>query len=360
MDRWETIEAKVWDYVHGDEVHQDKVLQTLHRIDDVRREKNAVILAHYYQIPPIQMIADYTGDSLALALKAKDTKDKDLIVCSTVHFMAEMVKLLSPEKKVVIPVPDASCSIAEGMNASTLQRIRELYPTAALVGYINSTAETKAHLDVVCTSANAQAVATRVSGDPVILLPDHYFAQNIIAALPDDGRVYLSYIGIHNGTIQLYNPRTKEIMDHDLGSASPPLLNEGVCIVHKNFTPEMVVEYRKREKPDVVLAHPEVTPEVVAMADIVGGTGKMIRYVTEHPNLRSALYLTECDLAKPLIDAAPRLKLITPCLLCPYMKKNKLDGVLFSLEQECFEVTVPVSYQEPARKSIERMFELMR
>src|SRR3989344_2114324 len=158
------------------------MLPKLEEIDRLKQEKNAILLAHYYQIAPIQIIADVKGDSLALALAARNlVKDKRMIVSSTVHFMAEMVKLLNPNKKVVIPDMSASCSIAEGMNGATVRKIRDHFPNSGIVAYINTTAEVKAEVDSVCTSANAEAILRAIPGNPVIMLPDHYFAKNVFA-----------------------------------------------------------------------------------------------------------------------------------------------------------------------------------
>ena len=161
----------------------DIIMPKLEEIDRIRKAKHAVILAHYYQIPPIQLIADKAGDSLALASYAKALPNEiSLIVTSTVYFMAEMVKSMCPGKKVVIPDPKAGCSIADGMNVNALRKIRENYPKAAIVAYINTTAEVKSEVDAVCTSANASTILSNIEGNPVILLPDYFFSKNIMTA----------------------------------------------------------------------------------------------------------------------------------------------------------------------------------
>tara|TARA_Y100000031_G_C8226823_1_gene388797 strand:+ start:210 stop:1289 length:1080 start_codon:yes stop_codon:yes gene_type:complete len=353
---WTNIEARVLDYHSFDDLLAEKTLGVLWEIDRVRSEKNAIILAHYYQIPPIQMVADFKGDSLALAMKAKEIGDKDLVVSSTVHFMAEMVKLLSPDKKVVIPSSDASCSIAEGINASVIQRIREEFPKAAVVGYINTTATVKAEFDSVCTSANAEQVVQRIPGKEVILVPDHLFFRNILKKV-DDGRRYLTYEGVVGGSIVLYDHFDDSEFRFPLNGTVAPLLDKGTCIVHEDFTPEHVKEYRRREGVDLVLAHPEVRTDVAELADKVGGTGVMMKFLKDSSAQR-VLYLSECDLAVPLVEAYPSKKFVTPCLLCPYMKKNTLDGLLYSLREEVDVVDVDAEVVEGARRSLERMFEL--
>jgi quinolinate synthase len=354
---WNEIEERLYDLdFSGEEVGQ--ILPKLQKFDDLRRSKNAILLAHYYQIAPIQIIADHAGDSLALAMAARDMGDVDIVVSSTVHFMAEMVKILSPDKKVLLPALDASCSIAEGMNAPTVRRIREVFPGCSIVGYINSTAAVKAELDSVCTSANAKKVAQRIEGDPVILIPDHYFAENIIGQIQDDRR-YLVYRRIEGENLVMFDPRENLEIPVPLAGTQTPLLNKGTCIVHEEFTVDEVLRLKEQEGVELVLAHPEVNPEIARMADMVGGTTKMIDYVRDSPAKR-ILYLTECDLAAPLREAHPDRHFVTSCKLCPYMKKNSLDVLVECLEFERFEIEVDPSVAEGSKRSLERMFELTR
>lgn len=355
---WAYVEQRLADK-HKPWPKIDETLATLHRIDDDRRDLDAILLAHYYQLLPIQLIADVAGDSYQLAQAAQNFRGGGLVVSATVHFMAEMVKLLSPEKKVVIPSLEASCSIAEGMNADTVRKIRATFPDAAIVGYINSTAAVKAELDASCTSSNARQVVMNIPGDPIIMLPDHYFAQNIFNSI-HDGRNYLAYRGIKDGNIVLYDPFSKREYVTQLDGTTAPQLPEGICIVHKYFAPEQVEYHRRVHEVDLVLAHPEVHPDVAAVADHVGGTAAMIKFVGSHPQARRILYLTECDLAAPLMEAYPDREFVTPCFLCPYMKKNTLDAVLASFEQQRYEVTVSPEIAVGAKQSLQRMFELTR
>jgi quinolinate synthase len=339
------------DYTHE---QADQMLEKLKKIDVLRKKKNAVILAHYYQSLPIQLIADICGDSLALAMCSEKIKGKSLVVSSTVHFMAEMVKLLNPEKKVIIPNPAASCSIAEGMNGATVRKIREKFPKASIIGYINSTAEVKAELDVCCTSANAVQVIQKMQGDPLILLPDEYFALNVLKETTLNTRCMV-YSGMEKGDIVLLDAKT--LTQVRIPNSQPPQLDKGICIVHKEFKKEQIDHYRKLEHVDLVLAHPEVHPEVAAKADMVGGTSKMLKYVGT-TDAKRILYLTECDLAAPLIEQYPEKKFITPCVLCPFMKKNSVDLLLFALENECVKVNIPQKIETKARASVTRMLEL--
>lgn len=336
----------------------ETVIPLMQEIDALRREKNAVILAHYYQIAPVQLIADHRGDSLALAMKACQLSGGGLVVSCTVHFMAEMVKLLSPAKKVVLPSLEASCSIAEGINGAMIRRIRKALPEAAIVAYINTTAEAKAEVDAVCTSANAKEILQRAPGASVVLVPDYYFSVNIIRSLPS-GRKYLAYREIRDGEMILENPLDGTKTAIPLTAAENPRLSKGVCVVHEEFTPRDVEYFRRSQQVDLVLAHPEVKPEVARLADMVGGTGKIIDYVGK-TEARTILFITECDLAAPLLEAYPDRNFITPCKLCPYMKKITLEALRESLQREIFEVEVPPEVAAGARRSLDRMFEWTR
>jgi quinolinate synthase len=338
------------------------IMPKLAEIEQIRKEKGAVILAHYYQIPPIQLIADKSGDSLALAIYAQNMGgNSGLVVSSAVYFMAEMIKLLSPNKKIVIPDTKASCSIAEGMNVQTVRRIRSNYPSAAIVAYINTTAEVKSEVDVVCTSSNAETIVKNVEGDQVILLPDYFFAKNILHNLEGEqkNRKYLAYKGIENGNIILEDVFNNKEETIPAESTELPTLSDGTCMVHNKFTPFDIYEYRRRGRIDAVLAHPEVRPSVAKMADVVGGTGKMIDYLKSHQQARKILFITECDMAAPLREAFPDRDFFTPCRFCDYMQRNNLDNLLNSLKNEVHEVRLDPKIECGAKRSLERMFELM-
>ncbi len=337
------------------------IIPKLREIDRLRNEKDAVIMAHYYQIPPIQLIADRVGDSLALALAGHDSYlNGRLIISSTVYFMAEMIKILNPKSKVVIPDTKASCSIAEGMNASTVMRIRESYPDSSIVAYINTTAEVKSVVDVVCTSANADTIIKNMDGNPIILIPDYFFAKNIVKRITDDrkGRRYLAYKMIRDGNIVLEDLDSCREETIPLDKTDMPLLPEGTCIVHKRFTPIDIYEYKRLGVVDTIIAHPEVSPAVAEEVDMVGGTNKMISHLRDHPEFKRILFITECDMAAPLREAFPEREFFTPCRLCDYMRKNNLDNLVNSLINEEYEVTVDPDIAYGARRSLERMLEL--
>lgn len=338
-----------------------EIMPKLKEINRLRKEKNAVILAHYYQTPSIQLIANITGDSLKLAQATKEIGDKEIIVSSTVKFMGEMIKLLSPDKKVVLPVKDAGCSIAEGINGNVVRRIRNEFPNAGIVSYINTYADTKAEVDSICTSANAKEVIRKIEGNPVIMIPDYFFSKNIINDLikgHNDGRDYIIYKGHNNKEIILESVINKKEYLIDAKGISLPKLKKGTCIVHEQFSVDEIKWLKKKYDVEIVMAHPEVIPEVAKVSDIVGGTGKMLSYVKENPDIKKFMVITECDLTAPLRERYPDREFITPCKLCPYMKKNSLDDVLNSLKNEVYEIDLDERTSERAKKSLEKMFKL--
>lgn len=340
----------------------EQMLPKLEKIIALKKQKNALILAHYYQIPPIQLIADAVGDSLALAVSAKTmTKNKSLILSSTVYFMAEMVKLINPDKKVIISDQDASCSIAEGINKETIIKIREHYPNAAIVGYINTTADVKAEIDVSCTSANASKIIKKIPNKTIIMLPDYFFAKNIFADIIKNktitDKILIAYKGIENSNIVLENEKTNE--QYLISADKLPLRNKGTCIVHEKFTPEEILYHKEKNQIDLVLAHPEINPRLTSYIDMVGGTKKMIDYLKQKPLAKRILFITECDMAASLRLAFPEKEFITPCKFCDYMKRNSLDKIISSLKEEKYQISIPENIQQKAYKSITRMFEII-
>lgn len=298
------------------------------RIRELARDKNAVILAHSYQTPDILFgIADFRGDSLGLAIEARDTK-ADVIVFCGVRFMAETAKVLSPQKEVLLPAPDAGCSLSESITGEDVRRLRTIYPNAAFVCYVNTSAEVKAECDVVCTSANALAVVEAVPQDDVVFLPDRYMAENLRT---------LSCKRIHH--------------------------YDGRCIVHETFTSEMARAWKTLYPDAKMLVHTESHPDVVALADMAGGTGDMIRYVRESPpEQKRFMLVTECGLSDRLRVEFPDREFLGTCSLCPHMKRVDLRKVLQVLQEPRTDqiVTVPEEIRVRALKSIERMFELTR
>jgi quinolinate synthase len=296
----------------------------IHRIEQLKKERNAIILAHNYQTPEIfHGAADYRGDSLGLAQEGAKT-DADVIVLCGVHFMAETAKILSPEKTVLIPDLRAGCSLAESITGEDVRRMRELHPGAPVVTYVNTSADVKAESDVCCTSSNAVQVVESLGTDRVIFLPDEYLA---------------SYVATQTDV---------EIIPWD-----------GRCEVHERFTPEEVRRYRDATPDLIVLAHPECPPDVLAEADYVGSTSGMAKYVTDHQPSKVAM-ITECSMSDNVAAENPNVEFIRPCNLCPHMKRITLPGIVNALEKLEHRIEVDPAVAGRARRAVERMLEVGR
>ncbi|MFD2054763.1 quinolinate synthase NadA [Mesorhizobium calcicola] len=285
----------------------------------LKRERNAVILAHNYQTPEIfHCVADIVGDSLALARKAM-TVEAQVIVLAGVHFMAETAKLLNPDKTVLIPDLGAGCSLADSITAWDVRLMRERYPGVPVVTYVNTSAAVKAESDICCTSGNALAVVKSLGAPRVIMLPDEYLARNIAA-------------------------QTKvEIIAWT-----------GRCEVHERFTASDIQELREAYPGVTVLAHPECPPEVVAEADFAGSTAAMLDYVGQHKPARVAL-MTECSMSDNIAVEHPEIEFVRPCNLCPHMKRITLRNIRSALEENRHVVTIDPCVAERARWAVERM-----
>jgi quinolinate synthase len=285
----------------------------------LKRERNAVILAHNYQTPEIfHCVADIVGDSLALAREAMKV-DADVIVLAGVHFMAETAKMLNPAKTVLIPDLEAGCSLASSITAADVRLMRERYPGLPVVTYVNSSAAVKAESDICCTSGNALKVVESLGVDRVIMLPDEYLAQNIAA-------------------------QTKVKI----------IAWAGHCEVHERFTPAEVRALRIDYPGVTILAHPECPPEVIAEADYTGSTADMNNFVATRKPARVVL-LTECSMADNVSVNHPDVAFVRPCNLCPHMKRITLPKIRRSLETMRHEVTIDPALAERARRSVERM-----
>ncbi|MER8572988.1 quinolinate synthase NadA [Mesorhizobium sp. M1409] len=294
-------------------------------VDDIeailalKRERNAIILAHNYQTPEIfHCVADIVGDSLALARRAA-TIEAQVIVLAGVHFMAETAKLLNPDKTVLIPDLSAGCSLAESITAEDVRLMRQRYPGVPIITYVNTSAEVKAESDICCTSGNAKAVVESLGVLRVIMLPDEYLAQNI-AAQTD---------------VQI-------------------IAWKGHCEVHERFTPADIRELRESHPGVVVLAHPECPPDVVAEADFSGSTAAMSDYVERQRPPRVVL-MTECSMSDNVALAHPEVEFIRPCNLCPHMKRITLANIRTALEQNQHVVTIEPGIAGRARLAVERM-----
>ncbi|CAN7369183.1 quinolinate synthase NadA [Bosea sp. LjRoot90] len=285
----------------------------------LKRQRNAVILAHNYQTPEIYHgVADIVGDSLALARKAMTT-EADVIVLAGVHFMAETAKLLNPQKTVLIPDLRAGCSLADSITAADIRLLRERYPGVPVVTYVNTSAEVKAESDICCTSGNAKAVVESLGVPRVLMLPDEYLAQNV-AAQTD---------------VQI-------------------IAWKGHCEVHERFTPADIRALRENHPGVMVLAHPECPPEVVAEADFSGSTAAMSDYVERQKPPRVVL-MTECSMSDNVALQHPDIEFIRPCNLCPHMKRITLANIRAALEQNRHVVTVDPEIAARARLAVERM-----
>jgi quinolinate synthase len=285
----------------------------------LKRQRNAVILAHNYQTPEIfHCVADITGDSLALAREAM-TVDADVIVLAGVHFMAETAKLLNPSKTVLIPDLRAGCSLAESITPEDIRLLRQRYPGVPVVTYVNTSAAVKAESDICCTSGNALKVVESLGVDTVLMLPDEYLAQNIAK-------------------------QTKVKI----------ITWAGHCEVHERFTPNDIRQVRLSHPGIVVLAHPECPPDVVAEADYAGSTADMAAYVGRHKPARVVL-VTECSMADNISVHHPEVEFIKPCNLCPHMKRISLGNIRHALQTMTHEVTIDPAIADRARLAVERM-----
>ncbi|MGC9954352.1 MAG: quinolinate synthase NadA [Rhizomicrobium sp.] len=292
-------------------------------INALKREKNAVILAHNYMTPEIfHCVADFVGDSLQLARQAAKT-DAKIIVQAGVHFMAETSKVLSPDKIVLIPDPEAGCSLASSITAADVRLLKQKYPGLPVVTYVNTSAEVKAESDVCCTSSNAAAVVEDIARergvDTVVMIPDEYLAKNVAKQ-----------------------------------TSVKIIAWKGHCEVHERFTPADIRSYREANPGLVVLAHPECPPEVIAEADFAGSTSGMITYIGKNRPRRVVL-VTECSMSDNVAVDYPDIEFVRPCNLCPHMKRITLPKILQSLESMSVEVAIDPAIAARARASVERM-----
>jgi quinolinate synthase len=291
-------------------------------INALKKERNAVILAHNYQTPEIfHGVADVVGDSLQLAKLAAKT-DADVIVQCGVHFMAETSKLLNPDKTVLIPDLKAGCSLAASITGADVRLLRQRYPGVPIVAYVNTSADVKAEVDICCTSSNAVQVVESMGNDTVIFLPDRYLA-NYVAS----------------------KTKVKIIAWH------------GACEVHERFTGEELRRYRDGDPSIQIIAHPECPPDVIAEADFAGSTAHMIDWVKREKPKRVVM-VTECSMADNVAAESPGVEFVRPCNLCPHMKRITLPKILDSLVFMREEVVIDPVIVERARRSVERMVNL--
>ena len=295
-------------------------------INALKRQKNAVVLAHSYMTPEIfHGVGDFVGDSLGLARAAARSR-ADIIVQAGVHFMAETSKVLAPQKTVLIPDLLAGCSLASSITAADVRLIKARHPGLPVVTYVNTTAEVKAETDVCCTSANAVQVVEHVARewgvDRVILIPDEYLARNVARQ---------TEIGI--------------------------IAWRGRCEVHERFTAADIEELRAAYPDAQILAHPECPPEVLQAADFAGSTTAMSDYVLSKKPAQAVL-ITECSMADNVACDAPETQFVRPCNLCPHMKRISLQNIHDALLHDRYEVTVDPAIADRARAAVQRLVDL--
>jgi quinolinate synthase len=294
------------------------------QINRLKRQKDAVILAHNYQTPQIYHgVADVVGDSLQLAIEATKVRQSVIVQCG-VHFMAETSKILNPQKTVLIPDSRAGCSLAASITAADVQAMRAQYPGAPVVTYVNTTAAVKAVTDVCCTSSNALDIVNRVEGDTVIMIPDQYLAQNTAK-------------------------KTKKKI----------ITWAGACEVHETFTAADIAELRHAYPTAKIIAHPECPPEVIDAVDFAGSTAAMINWVKSEKPPRVVM-VTECSMSDNVASETTGVDFLRGCNICPHMKRINLENVLWSLHTMTEEVTVDEAIIGPARLAVERMIEMSR
>jgi quinolinate synthase len=291
----------------------------IYKINKLKKEKNAIILAHNYQTPEIYHgIADLAADSLALAIEASKTS-ADIIVMAGVHFMAETAKLMNPTKKVLLPDMKAGCSLSSSITGKDVKILKKKYPGVPVVSYVNTSADVKAETDICCTSANAVKIVKSLGVKKVIFLPDEYLAKHVASQT------------------------NVEIISW-----------KGTCIVHEQFNEKEINEIRKNNPGIKIIAHPECPPEVIKASDFAGSTTGMIKYVEDNQP-KKVMMVTECSMSDNVQIDNPKVKFIKPCNLCPYMKKITLPKILECLENETGEIIMEKETIDKARISVERM-----
>ena len=291
-------------------------------INDLKKQRNAVILAHNYQTPEIfHCVADIGGDSLQLAREATKVKEKVIVQCG-VHFMAETSKILNPDKTVLIPDSRAGCSLASSITGADVRLLRERFPGVPVVAYVNTSADVKAEVDICCTSSNAVQVVESLNAETVIFLPDQYLAKYVASK-----------------------------------TSVKIIAWKGACEVHERFTVDELRTYREADPSVQIIAHPECPPDVLAEADFTGSTAHMIDWVRKHQPKRIVM-VTECSMADNVQAELPNVEFVKPCNLCPHMKRITLPKILDSLIYMREEVTIDPMIIDKARRSVERMINL--
>ena len=291
----------------------------IYEINKLKKEKDVTILAHNYQTPDIFYgVADIVGDSLGLAIDGAKVKTEKILMCG-VHFMAETAKIMSPEKKIILPDMRAGCSLAESITGEDVRNLKKQNPGVPVVTYVNTTADVKAETDICCTSANAVKIVESLNVNKVIFLPDEYLA-NYVSTKTD-----------------------VEIITW-----------KGKCEVHEQFKESDIHELRKRYPELEVVAHPECPPEVISASDFTGSTGAMIDYVKK-TKVKNIFLVTECSMGDNIKAENPNINFVKPCNLCPHMKRITLQSILNSLKSDINYIEIDSNVISKARNAIERM-----
>lgn len=297
-------------------------LPLIHQINQLKKEKNAVLLGHNYMTPDVfHGVSDIHGDSLYLSKVAAETV-ADIILFNGVHFMAETAKILSPQKKVLIADVQAGCSLAESITRKDVIALKKQYPGVPVVTYVNCTAEVKAETDVCCTSANALKIVESINSDRILFLPDRYLASNV-------------------------QKHTKKQL----------ITFPGSCMVHELYTKEDIESTRRQFENLVVISHPECKREVVDASDFSGSTADMSRFIKESGK-DNIMLITECSMGDNLRSTFPEKTFVSTCQTCPHMKKITLEKIRDALQKEQFEIHLSEEIIEKAAKSVRRMLEL--
>ncbi len=292
----------------------------IEEIIELKKQKNAIILAHNYQRPEMYKVADFIGDSLELSKQAAKT-DADIILFCGVQFMAETAKILSPKKRVLLPNLEAGCSLADMATVEKLAEVKKQHPNAAVVSYVNTSAEIKAMTDICCTSMNALKIINSIPNKEIIFLPDINLGKYI--ASKTDKKI---------------------------------ILWDGYCSVHDQLTPEMLLEMKNDIKGSKVIAHPECKPEILELADHICGTGGMAKFAKQDDG-NDFIIVTECDMVNKLRQDVPEKNFFSFCNICNFMKSTTLELAKESLLEIKHEIEIPEETLKKARKSLDRMLE---
>ena len=298
----------------------DNTEKLIRLVKELKKQRNAVILVHNYQKPEMYKIADYIGDSLGLSKQAAET-DAEVILFCGVKFMAETAKILSPDKTVLLPTFDAGCSLADMATPEQLVRVKKLHPDAAVVSYVNTTADIKAMSDVCCTSMNAVKIVDSLPNEEIIFLPDKNLGRYVASK-----------------------------------SKKKIILWDGYCFVHDKLNAQMLMDLKKKNPNALIIAHPECKEDILELADKVCGTGGMAKFANSN-DAKDFIVVTECGMTEKLREDVPNKNFYSFCNICPYMKSITLPLVVNSLVHNQHEITLPQDIMVKARRALDRMLE---